>query len=368
MRGVRSPFKSLLLASIMAYFLALMSKEMALTLPIAVLFTHLSLEKKIDHILKEKWFYFCLSIITVIYLLGLIFLNYPLNKSFPGRVDLIRYHLNLPIIIGILSYYLKLYLLPLNLSLEHEFSRYSTILEPKIAVLGLLITFFIFIGLILLKKNSTYGLFVLWFFITIVPVSNLAPLNDPVAERYLYLPSIGPITMLAILIDSACNRNKNYMFLLLIVLIAAFAVLTVQRNEAWKNDYTLWKDAVKKDPMNPLTHQSFAMATFSKGNMDEALVELKKAERLKPNAVTLSDIYYNIGLVYKAKIMYDKALDALDSATKLNPYNADAYIAMGKVFRKVGNTAEANGAFQKALMIDPSNKKVLREIRLFVTN
>lgn len=370
-KGLNSPVKKgLLSASIVAYSLALLSKEMAITLPITIFLTHVLLGKKIDKLLEEKWFYFCLSTITAMYLLFLIFLNYPLSKSFASLPDFMRYryHLNVPTVIGIIGYYLKLCFFPLNLSIEHDFSRFSTIFEARVAVSGLLIISVIVTGLILLKRNYIYGLFALWFFITIIPVCNIFPINDPVAERYLYLPSIGPIILIALLIDFAHKCSARYVLLFLTWLIISFSFLTIQRNADWKNDYTLWKAAVEKNPMNPLAHSSFAKAAFSMGNADEALVELKKAEQLRPNAVTLSNINYNIGLIYKSKFMYDKALYALDKAVRLNPFNALAYVAMGKILRKEGKLSEANNAFRKALEIDPANKEVVREIRLFGGN
>ena len=52
-----------------------------------------------------------------------------------------------------------------------------------------------------------------------------------------------------------------------------------------------------------------------------------------------------------------EAEEALISALKLEPLNADFHSHLGLIYMKAGLKKQANAAFQKSLMIDPHNSK-----------
>ncbi|MDP2156359.1 MAG: tetratricopeptide repeat protein, partial [Nitrospirota bacterium] len=61
-----------------------------------------------------------------------------------------------------------------------------------------------------------------------------------------------------------------------------FVVLTVQRNHAWKDDYSLWSDTVKKSPDSDVAHNNLGDAYEQKGRLDDALREYESAISLNP--------------------------------------------------------------------------------------
>lgn len=321
LRGIRRPVgkKSFLAASAVFYLLSLLSKEMALTIPLAILLVHISTEKSLAVVVKEKWFYATLFAISIIYLAFLLFFIGSLEQSLRGMHGVGKFSLNFPIISGILFYYLRLAIFPVNLNAAHDFPRYASFLEINALMSAAVIVAIFLIGLYFIKRRPLLSIFVCWFFITILPVSGIVPIIDPVAERYLYLPSIGPIALIGLMIGNIWRtRKSSYALAASIFLLILLVPLTFKRNEIWREDYSLWKDVVKRTPWNYLGHQSLAMAAYRKGNTDEAISALKEALELKPNAAISSEIYYDLGLIYRAKGMDALAIEALRNAASLN--------------------------------------------------
>lgn len=82
------------------------------------------------------------------------------------------------------------------------------------------------------------------------------------------------------------------------------------------------------------------------GKHAEALEASKKAVSLRPSA----ESYFNIGLANFYLKQYREAADAYRQAIKLDPYNAaDAYYALGLVYRDWGKTDEEIQAYKQAI-------------------
>ena len=86
------------------------------------------------------------------------------------------------------------------------------------------------------------------------------------------------------------------------------------------------------------------------GKHAEALEASKKAVSLRPSA----ESYFNIGLANFYLKQYREAADAYRAAIKLDPYNsADAYYALGLVYRDWGKADEEIQAYKQAIRLRP---------------
>ncbi|HEX6284384.1 MAG TPA: trypsin-like peptidase domain-containing protein, partial [Pyrinomonadaceae bacterium] len=86
------------------------------------------------------------------------------------------------------------------------------------------------------------------------------------------------------------------------------------------------------------------------GRHTEALEASKKAVNLRPSA----ESYFNIGLASFYLKQYREAADAYRAAIKLDPYNAaDAYYALGLVYRDWGKADEEIQAYKQAIKQRP---------------
>jgi tetratricopeptide (TPR) repeat protein len=86
------------------------------------------------------------------------------------------------------------------------------------------------------------------------------------------------------------------------------------------------------------------------GKHSEALEASKKAVNLRPSA----ESYFNIGLASFYLKQYRESADAYRQAIKLDPYNAaDAYYALGLVYRDWGKPDDEIQAYKQAIRLKP---------------
>lgn len=99
--------------------------------------------------------------------------------------------------------------------------------------------------------------------------------------------------------------------------------------------------------------EAWAQAGFCNeklGKHAEALEASKKAVSLRPSA----ESYFNIGLASFYLKQYRDAAEAYRAAIKLDPYNsADAYYALGLVYRDWGKADEEIQAYKQAIKLRP---------------
>ena len=75
---------------------------------------------------------------------------------------------------------------------------------------------------------------------------------------------------------------------------------------------------------------------------------------------------YEKGIKHYDEDDFDTAVTEFTEVIRLDPNNADAYVASGDVYKKLGRSDEAVRDYETALSLDPKNKgakKALQEIR-----
>jgi curved DNA-binding protein CbpA len=99
---------------------------------------------------------------------------------------------------------------------------------------------------------------------------------------------------------------------------------------------------------------------FDQARYEEALVFLEQSVRLSRDKAK----YFQLLAMTQSKLpIYRKEAEKnFIRATKLEPWNAEAYVGLGVLYRKEGLHVKAKKQFEKALQIDPDHKIALREI------
>jgi tetratricopeptide (TPR) repeat protein len=88
----------------------------------------------------------------------------------------------------------------------------------------------------------------------VLPVCNFVPIYHPIADRYLYNPLIGLVTLAAIGLDhpwlSATFPRKLTVTLAVLVLVACLLPITMQRQLTWSSELQLWEDTKARNPVS----------------------------------------------------------------------------------------------------------------------
>ena len=233
-----------------------------------------------------------------------------------------------------------------------------------------------------------------WFFLFLAPVSGLVPLNQAVADRFLYLPAMGGALALCELFARA-DRHGRFVRPLAGALLVALAVRTTLHLPTWRNDQTLWEQALRVNPLSwrgwnnlavlanqrgdfaaalPLTEQALALrpgypeALTARGFARRGLGQLKEAEADYRQALAadadqpallflLADLLQQTGRL-------DEAARAYDDLFARRPHHVDARINAGVLAIQRGRKDEAIAHWQAALRADPGNADAARNLAI----
>jgi tetratricopeptide (TPR) repeat protein len=131
-----------------------------------------------------------------------------------------------------------------------------------------------------------------WAVIAFLPASNLLlPTGQILAERTLYLPSVGTTLVFVVLLAAAHRRiarvaaagaRRAAVLAVVGVLVLAIANTTRQRSRAWQNHDAWFRQLVKANPDDPRAYLALAVYQHSRGQARDALTQLDHAYSLEP--------------------------------------------------------------------------------------
>ena len=116
-----------------------------------------------------------------------------------------------------------------------------------------------------------------------------------VAERLLYLPSLGLCLLLGLGYQRLTAHQGRCKVLAaasrvgLLIMILSSASRTVLRNQDWRDEETLFRSGLQVNP--PKSFSNLGNILYAKGRVDEAEVCFKEAIRHRPN---MADTHYNL--------------------------------------------------------------------------
>lgn len=281
--------------------------------------------------------------------------------------------------------YILLFVFPVDQNIDHDFPISRTIFDHG-AVIGLAGLIALLAAAWFYRKRFPlicYGVFTV--LLLFAPTSSFVPILDPFVEHRMYLPFIGLLFITAGVLQFWKATRATLIGTLTVVLLIE-AGLTYQRNRLWANATDIWADSVSKSPKKwrpnfqlayayynqqqcPAAVNQFAKtATLQKpdyslyvdwglaadcaGNSSEALAKLQEAGKLQRSA----HIYSQIGMEYAKLSEFPQALDALNTAIKLDPNFGRIYIYRGNIYALQGKRQEAVAEYQHALKIDPADQ------------
>ena len=221
-----------------------------------------------------------------------------------------RSGVNLPLAFWAYGWYGRLLLFPLGLLPQYRVSRSVGLGEPM-ALLG--------VGLLLvsgglavwaLVKKRRVGAPLGWYLIAVLPVCGFLPISvpSPVADRYLYLPSVGACILAACGLQALARRlggvGRRVLVGAMLVVLIVFGVKTVFQNQVWADSETLWRSVLARDPANYNAHVNLGAALFERGDLQGAEQHYLRATELAPG---LLHAYRSLGSIYMKKGDLDAA-------------------------------------------------------------
>ncbi|MBU0765956.1 MAG: tetratricopeptide repeat protein, partial [Bacteroidetes bacterium] len=389
-----------LLCTFVIYFLALISKENAITffavIPLSIwFFTNHSLKRNLITLIPM----IAATIIFFIIRQGILGWSSPGNIPKELMNDSFLYHTPAEKYASItytLGYYIRLLFFPYPLTYDYypyqiPILNWGNLWVLLSLLLNLALAVFT-VARFRRKEVIVYG--ILFYAATFSIVTNiLFPIGTLASERFMFIPSIGFCLILAwlfVVLIPSLIKNKKICRVLLIGLSLVFLVFyscrTISRNTTWQNDYTLFTDDVL------VSGNSAKSNTSAGGKMIEEAELLKKiADRDFPGMWELDYALYsetnlreseiqelmNAGSVeeVKKKIaekneqLFTQAIAYLEKAIRIHPSYTDPLLLLGNAhFQYDKNVEETIKYYKIILKGNPYYDKVFTNLEIIMSN
>ncbi len=346
LKSVNGRERRFLVPMVLAYALALLSRESSLILPALLLLYHYSFRKRIPH----GPLFSLLLLIAAYALLRLTLVREVLS----GRVWPTSVVQRLPGFFVALAGYLRLLVLPFGLHMEYGDRLFSFASGPAISGM---ILFGVLLAAVFLSRNRRAKnpvFFSLgWFLLCLLPFSNLCLLNAYMAEHWLYLPSIGFFLLLSHGLVSGLRNRAGWcpaIIAVFLCLLVFLSILTIRQNEYWREPLSFYERTLRYSPGSYRASYNLGLNLYQRGRKEEAVRAYLQAVKNKPD---YADSYNNLGIVYNDLGKGDAAVAAYREAVKINPRFAAAWNNLGVAYKNLSSTEEAIAAYRQAIAINP---------------
>jgi len=214
--------------------------------------------------------------------------------------------------------YLQLSLVPVGQSVFHDHPATGLTVRSASALLGL-------VGLTAVawrgrRKNPLWAFAWLWFLLVLAP-SSLIPLKETMSEHRLHLSLLGVCLIVADLLV----RPRVLIFAA--VILAWLGALTIKRNAVWQSEVALWQDAVDRNPAS-------------------------------------CEAWYGLGEAHRFSEHLTECAEAYAEAVACDPSYHDARVNQGICLVLLGEDVEAEETWLQVLRRSPSSCKAHNNLGL----
>ena len=326
------------LLHILSFFLALLTKETAVLLPVLLVW-YLFLQRDKGETLFDKKFF--LSVVGWITAAAAYLLLRASALSESSGVTDARMNTFRESLIGFVSYIGKIFL-PINLSGDPIPADLPV--AYGIAGLGVMLTLIFYLKI----KNKKLFLFGIgWFLLFLAPtfLGNTTYANF--AEHRLYLPLAGVAIMLLQLDPSKLKRLPVPVAPIIMILIFIFfAGINLSYSRSFRSGLAHWKKTVEVSPHSYVAHTILGRSYANLGKADLAEKEFITAFEINPEHYTA---YNDLCLLYLNKREYQKAERLALDLLNREPGNAGMHNTLGLVYLNAGRPDLAESQFLKSV-------------------
>jgi tetratricopeptide (TPR) repeat protein len=189
----------------------------------------------------------------------------------------------------VLVTYLRLLVLPVGQNLDYDYPVEHGLGSPPVLLSGALLLALLAAGAWLARRRATgarvAGFGVVLFFLALSVESSVIPIADVIFEHRLYLPSVGAaLAVGALLAEVTARRPAAAPRAWAAVAAAALALgaATFARNRVWRDPVTLWRDVAEKSPNKARGHYNLGNALREAGDLAGAEREWMRAVEIAP--------------------------------------------------------------------------------------
>jgi len=228
-------------------------------------------------------------------------------------------------------------------------------------------------------------------------IGNVFFLNTIImAERLMYLPSVGWCAFLALIIGVVWEGarwhavGRRVLLMGIVLVLGLYALRSWQRVPVWQDNLTLFGAAVADAPDCARAHRILAYELVDRGRAEEALSHARDSIRIEPSKEgyeLVGDLYWQrqdgraaldnyrqsfaagatssvlgklcLALVETREVA--AAVKRCQNAVKIQPNHATLRLFLGLALDQSGRPVEALDALKRAISLAPDDRMIRRE-------
>lgn len=349
------PSNKNLALTLLMYILSLMSKEMAITLPaVIILYDMLINKERFNELLKKRLFvYGSLVIISVLFIL---LRTWALSQVVPRQTYFYFYGRDFMTAVYTMLQTLPLYF-RLSIAPYGMLYHYSGYLPDAHSITEFRVIFAVFFIVVttgaatyFVKRSPYISFAILIFYVTLLPVMNIVPTMNFMADRFLYIPSIFvSIIAASVLFRYFTKRSYNLVMIISAAVLIVFSYMTYSRNKDWKNNDSLFLSAEGRPGV--VTYINIGNIYANKGNFDVAELYYRKALDLRKESVIGHN---NIGKIFMVRGNFDSAYYYINEAYKLDTLSPEPQFTLAQMYQRKGDIQNAVKWLEKLVTFAPN--------------
>ena len=347
-----------------AFFLGLLSKEMAIAFLPIFLFLEFYWHKRTIKETVKKLLYLVPSVVFYATLRYVALGKYFLQNDATPIYNPIKFASPLS---GFWTSFKVFYLyfektfFPISLSSDYSFNQISLVQNPFVSVgtiLGVVI-FGLLIFLFFKTKDFLLRFGIIIFLASYFVISNLIFKPGTImAERLMYTPSLGLALLVGIFSSYLTSKitNRNLLYGLAAIYLCFYGFIVIDRNKDWLKDKNLYESAYTVAPNSVVNQTNKAYLEFTAGNYTEAEKRLDEVLNIAPEHVPALNL---AGQNYKKLGQHQKAEESWKKAIVLRNDFLRAYLSLGVMYYENGYFKSAEKVLTEAIDIYPRWSEVL---------
>jgi hypothetical protein len=365
------------------WLLSLLSKEMAVSLPILIFVWHFcdawkkpagSMPKHVwqtfrDTLNRDKWFWLMLSLAGVAFTAYWVLIKRASHRVGFGSFEYWggSFYLNMLTVIRVHAWYLKQLIWPTPIAQYlGVFEISQTFFDWRLLVSLVVVGGVLVYGFMQLNRDKLMAFAIFSYFVFLLPVSQLIPHHELLADHYLYLPLMSFGLFVSLLLKRIGNSGvvtDKAVYLVAGVVVVFFGVTTIIHNRTWKDERTLWAYNYKVVPNSP-------RAAFNLGNTyqytepQRAEELFKRALDLHPTPVIERSLYDRLTVILINERKVDEAEYYVAEVLKKAPndFFGNLWLSQISLLKKDCDKARASQTIAQGVAAKP------RELQLADTN
>ncbi len=203
---------------------------------------------------------------------------------------------------------------------------------------------------------------VMFYFITIALVLQFISVGSAImADRYSYLPYLGLAYPIAHFLYDMYQKKttlKTPVFAATAAFFIFLSISTYARTQVWKDNISLWSDVINKYPTVEVAYKNRGNYYGKElGKLNESYADYMVLKRMKSKD---TKVYSNMGNVYGMRQQPDSSIWCYNKAIELDANNEEAYINRGITYSMMKQYDKAIADFNEAERIKGATTALLQ--------